>query len=231
MEIEGPTGLVSFIFSEAGIGKSALTDTAPAPKLIIDTEGKSKYFRGPKVYWDPLLEKPPVADRVIVLLKKYDTFEHIFNHLQTENPYMSCTIDSFWEAQNLLIRELFGVKQLDQQNWGEIKRKLAALVANYMLLDFQTLTMTSGAVHKDGLIRPMLDGAIVSVLSHYVDLIGYLYPEVNKETGQLDRKLLVQPIPPYATKDNTGAFPGPVLDNPNLSDMLSVYLKHIGGIE
>lgn len=224
--MEGPNSLVSLIHSEPGIGKSRLIDSAPSPRLIIDTEGKSKYFRGQKTYWDPKIETPPEADRVIVLLTQYETFEHVFGHLQVSNPFASCGIDSMWNAQKILIRELYGVDAPRRQDWGEIKRKLEALVANYMLLNFQVLTLSCGSIYKDDKIRPMLDGAITQSLAHLVDVIGYLYVEKDPQTGELVRMLQPQPVPEILAKDNTGAFPD-VIENPNLSEMLLTYNKYI----
>ena len=53
--------LTMLIHGDAGTGKSWLGNTVPAPRLILDAEGRSIYLPGgPKVTWDPR-EQAPLA--------------------------------------------------------------------------------------------------------------------------------------------------------------------------
>ena len=43
-------------------GKSTLGATAPAPVLILDAEGSTKFLPIAKVEWDPISQAPPIYD-------------------------------------------------------------------------------------------------------------------------------------------------------------------------
>lgn len=217
-------------YGDAGAGKSWLGASTPAPRLILDAEGRARYLPGgAKVYWDPIKDQPPVDDGTwetcIVKVKDFNTLLVVYQWLQSgQHPFVSVTIDSLTEAQKRYIDSLVGMNQLDMQDWGSVLRHLESLVRNYRdLVDIDSNPVTCvificGETEDEGKKRPLLQGALRKQLPYLVDVCGYLYT-VQTPEGVIERNLLIQSTPQVVAKDGTDRLKGPVIVNPNITTM------------
>ena len=109
------------------VGKSWMGDSTPAPRLILDAEGGSRFTPSKKVVWDPLTEEPPKAsedwDTCIVYVKDYDTVLKAYDWLnQSNHPFKSVVLDSISEIQQRCVDSIAGVKAMRiQGSYGSFK--------------------------------------------------------------------------------------------------------------
>lgn len=224
--------LSGLIHGDSGVGKSWLVGTCPPPVLVLDVEGRARYlpYDG-KVEWDPKRSRPPAADgtwtHCIVNVSRFDTLNTVYQWLQSgQHQFKSVALDSLMEAQKRFIDELVGMEQLQTQHWGDVLRHLEALVRSYRdltLSDANTVDVvvfTVGSkVNDSGKTVPLLQGALQNTLPYYLDFVGYLY--VVHENGTPQRNLLVQPTQTIVAKDGTGRLGGPIIPNPNLTELFN----------
>lgn len=227
----GSQTLSMLVHGEAGVGKSWLGDTAPAPRLILDAEGRSKYLpSSPKVQWNPATEEPPAPGDWVTCTAQITNFElmsRVYQWLASgQHPFKSVVLDSLMEMQKRLIDSIVGAEALRTQDWGVVLRRLESLVRSYRDLviqpenPVQCVVFTSGSKDDDGVRRPLLQGQLANTLPYYLDLVGYLYVSHDpSEQDTIERRLLVQPSPTAVAKDGTGRLQGPVLSSPNIEDI------------
>lgn len=222
--------LTLFVHGESKIGKSWLGDTVPGPRLIVDAEGRAKWTpSGPKIYWDPLREAVPVYDGTwetcIVNVTDFNTMQYVFNVLQSgQHPFVSVTLDSLMEIQKRCIDVIAGAAQLSQQDFGELLRRLEALIRAYRDLTLsdvnplKVVVFISGTQNIDGQMVPLLQGALRKTAPYYMDVAGYLFKVPTADGQQYVRRLWLEAIPQFVAGDGTGRFPQ-YIDNPNISEM------------
>lgn len=223
--------LTILLHGEAGAGKSWLTGTAPAPLLLLDVEGRSRYIpSGPKRLWDPLREDPPAADGTwnvcIVDVHDFDILQRVYQWLQSgRHQFRSVGIDSLMEAQKRYIDKLAGLRALETQDWGSVLRHLESTVRHYRDLTLEStntikcVVITVGSkIGETGRSGPQLQGALRDSIAYFMDAVGYLYTTYDSE-GRVQRNLMVQPSPTIVAKDGTGRLGGPVIAEPNLTAM------------
>lgn len=236
------TTMTLLLHADSGIGKSWLADTSPGPRLVIDLEGRAQYTPSqPKVLWDPR-NAPPRYDGTwetcIVVCPDFDTLQRVYDWLRAGNhDFVSVVVDSLMEAQKRCIDVIAPTEALQQQEWGTLLRRLEKLVRSYRdltLYPTNTLCVVVfivGSIEANGRWRPLLQGALKDTCPYYLDVVGYLYmaPQLDPDTGQTSfvRSLLVHAQPGFVAKDGTGKLPGPVITNPNLTEMVS--LLHAAG--
>lgn len=226
--------LTLFVHGEAGVGKSTLLDTMPAPRLILDAEGRSKFATGRIIYWDPYNESPPVADGTwdtcVAVVPDFDTLTRVYEWLASaQHPFVSAGVDSLMEIQKRYIDKLVGPKQLQYDDWGALLRHLEKLVrdfndlANQPINPLTVITFTCGSKPnpKTGKMGPLLQGGLRDTVPYFPDILGYMYSEFNPETGQYVRNLLVQPSQVAEAKDGTRRLATPVIPNPDISQILA----------
>jgi hypothetical protein len=239
MPYDKPATLTMLIHGDAGVGKSWLLGSAPTPLLILDAEGRARYLPGgPKVFWDPATQSPPVDDGTwtmcIVTVTKFAQLEQVRQWLQSgQHPFKSVGVDSLTEIQKRFMDDAFGSKQLETQDWGAVLRELEHIVR-----DFRDLTLSNGnsvecvafsvgsRLNSGGKIAPLLQGALKDTLPYFLDACGYLYNVMDAE-GRLQRNLLVEPRPNVIAKDGTNRLGGPVLTNPDLRSMFEGLLSGV----
>lgn len=223
------TPLTLVVHGESGAGKSWLGDTAPAPRLILDAEGGTKWTPSKKSVWVPSKgEKPPTdpEETTVVPVKDFQTLGNVYQWLQSgQHQFRSVVMDSLTEIQKRCLDNIVGTNAADQRAWGELLRKMEGLVRAYRDLTMNNgkslanVTFLCGTQMKDGTLRPHLQGQLGLTLPYYVDVLGYLGLARN-EDGDIVRKLLVAPLPGFAAKDRTGRL-GHELTNPTITDMIS----------
>lgn len=148
-----------------------------------------------------------------------------------QHPFRSVIVDSITELQKRVIDQTAGISQPTQQDWGEILRVTEDLVRKLRDLMFHPTRPLECVVfialthHRDGIFRPFVKGQLELSLPGFVDIVGYLYVEMNAIDQQLERKLLVAPIQGIDAKDRTDIVTrtyGPIVANPNLETMLGL---------
>lgn len=218
------------IHGESGSGKSWLADTMPAPRLILDAEGGSRFTPSqPKVYWDPMLEEPPMGqETVIVIVRDFHVMQQVFQWLNTgRHDFRSVGLDSVTELQKRCIDSIAGTSQMRIQDFGELLRSMEGLVRQFRDLWMHPVTpipvcclITTTKIDDKGTYRPHVQGQLNLSLPYFVDIVGYLYTALNAETAVMERKLLVTNQPGYIAKDRTDRLGAEVID-PNIEKMIT----------
>lgn len=221
------------IHGDPGVGKSHLSASTPAPRLILDTEGRAKFTPGRKIAWDPARDAPPVADgtwdTAIVRVDDFNILQQAYQWLRSgQHPFTSVSIDSLMMAQKRAIDTIAGQNQMTTQDWGTLLRRLENLVRSYHDLTLypetkvKVVVFTSGGDEGSGdggRNQPLLQGQLKKSVAYYLDAVGYMFAESDADGTGTNRFLLVHPRPNIVAKDNTGQLGGPVIANPNLAVM------------
>lgn len=207
--------LTMVLHGESGSGKSWTADTAPAPRLVLDAEGGTKFTPSRKVSWTNVNDAPPAPDGTwdtcTVTIRDYRTLQKIFTWLNSgKHPFASVVIDSLSEIQKRLIDEVAGVEQLKMQDWGAVLRKGEALVRSFRDLTMHPSNPVECVVYvcataesgDHAVYRPQLQGQLRTSLPYFVDVVGFLRVDAT-ETG-LVRHMYVQPTNGFLAKDRTG---------------------------
>ena len=228
------TTLTALLHGGPGAGKSWATNTMPAPRCILDAEGRARHLPGRKTPWDPLREAPPVADgsweTCVVTVQQTSTLNQAYAWFGSgQHPFRSLGIDSLMEIQKRTIDELVGISALQTQDWGTLLRTLERQVRQYRDLTLSEATgvecvvITVGTHERDGKYHPLLQGALRDTVPYYLDGVGYMYAAQDPETGQISRNMLIQPVGNFIAKDNTDVLTrtyGPVIPNPRIDFMV-----------
>lgn len=237
--------LAALIHGEPGAGKSWLGQTAPAPRLILDAEGGSRFAKaveadGKKrriktIAWDPHSDPPPAAgewEACIVTTRRFETVERVFEWLNIgDHPFRSVVFDSLTEIQARckdLIRT--GDEVMNERMWGILLDRMTDMVRDYRDLTFHPVKPLEAVVflaltcEKSFKFVPDLQGKLGTRMPGYVDLQGFLAPSVT-EDGAYEGRLLIRPHERYQAKDRTDTLSehyGSVIVNPNVAEMLRV---------
>jgi phage nucleotide-binding protein len=210
---ETPKFLKMIIYGESGVGKTVFASTAPNC-LFIDAEAGTMSIRD--------------AGVDVASVTKFHELLDIFEYLKHEkHNYKSVVIDSLTEMMRKSMDEVMVVSAAKnpsqdieipaQRDWGkniEQTRKMIRAFRDlpmnviFTCLTRETTDETTGVVT----IRPALSGKLSIEAPGYIDVLGYLYTQSEKE-DKIVRRLLVQPRGKYVAKDRTGKL-GIVIDNP-----------------
>ena len=219
------TTLTALLHGDPGVGKSWAGASTPAPRLILDVEGRGKFTPGRKIFWDPRTQAVPTYDgswdTCIVLCTDFDLLPQVHAILRTgQHPFVSATVDSLMMAQKRFIDKLAGLNSVTTPQWGDILRNLEGMVRDYHDLTMYPATgikvvvFTVGEddpVGGDGKNRPLLQGQLRRTVAYFVDVVGYMFAQASEDGQATNRFLLVHPRPNIVAKDNTGLLPGPVI--------------------
>lgn len=228
------TTFTALIHGESKVGKSWLGDSVPGPRLVLDSEGRAKYTpSGPKIWWDPRSGPPPAYDGTwetcVAPVAEFDLMALAFKWLRSgQHGFVSVTIDSLMEVQKRCIDAEVGTRMLMTQDWGTVLRQLESLVRSYRDLtiiennSIAVVVLIVGTQLIDGVQRPLLQGALRNTVPYYVDCTGYMFKNpTTTPDGQTSytRSLLVESQPGFVAGDGTDRLPGPIIPNPNISDI------------
>lgn len=227
--------LTQLVHGDSGVGKSWYAASGPQPVCVLDVEGRGRYLPYPnKVEWHPERgEKPPENDgtwtHCIVPVHQFQILDLAYQWFQSgQTPFRTIDLDSLMEVQKRFIDEQVGTGQLQQQDWGEVLRKLESLIRKYRdltLLDSNSIdcvVITCGTKVTDtGRRAPLLQGALKDTLPYYMDAVGYIYVVYDAATNQMQRSMLVQPTNTVVAKDGTNMLGGPVVPTPNLTELFN----------
>lgn len=186
-------------------GKSWLSSTTPAPRLMIDLEGRSKFTPAGKeaVFWDgevDPLSLPKSKSRTYILeTSNLATFDMALQWLRTgKAPFKSISLDSVMELRYLVISSLKpGVIDIPRHDWGPINKTFE----NY-LRDIRNLTQNPDCATKcimfisgaeveieTGHIKPIVKGEVGKLLPYWLDVTSYMESVTTKGGGTPYREL------------------------------------------
>lgn len=227
------------LHGESGFGKSWLCDTLPAPRCILDVEGRAKHTpSGPKIWWNPVTQAPPAAptaeapwETCVVNVNHFGLLDTCYQWFRSgQHPFRSVGVDSLMEAQKRWMDSEVPDGQLRTQDWGSVLRALETFVrnmrdiVNYDASHVDYVCIVTGSVPDErGKARPLLQGQLKNTLPYYVDVCGWLTVQPKQEdSSQVDRVLWVGPTPNAVTKYGLGPTASPYFFNPTLSEVFNV---------
>lgn len=234
--MSGMRSLSMLVHGPSKVGKSWLGDTTPAPRLILDAEGGSRFTPSRKVVWDPTTQLPPVDDgswdSCIVYVKDYETVTRAFDQLnQGDHPFKSVVLDSISEIQQRCVDSIAGIDIMKIQDWGTLLRKVSDTVRRFRDLTTHTTRPLNAVLliamtrEVSGKWKPHVQGQLMTVLPYYMDVTGYLFLQ-KLEDGSSVRRLLVTPHDQFEAGERVGGKLGDVVDHPDVSNMLdTIYGK------
>lgn len=228
--------LSMLIHGHSKVGKSTFSVTGPYPRLYLDVESASRFLPITRKVWDPR-EAPPVADGTwdtcVVYVRDYDDVLKVYQWLQIgQHQFKSFTLDSISELQVRLKEKIAGRGQLQTQQWGEILTNLAGLMRDFRDLTMhpsnplEAVVLTAMTQQRDNMYKPYLQGQLATVIPYFFDITGYLYidqvPNEDPTQAPIEvRRLLTGRHPQFEAGARVGNRIPPVLDNPNIEDMLN----------
>lgn len=239
------------IHAGAKVGKSTLAMTGPAPMLVLDAEGSTKFIPLRKIGWNPMQGPPPIWDGTwdacIVNVTTFEDMSLAYNWLVTgQHSFQTVTIDSISEVQRKLKQKLAGTEAMKMQHWGELLTKMDILIRQYRDLTLHpthpirvAVFVAETRIGKAGKWVPYMQGQIEGNLPYWVDVVGYLsvVPHIDMQTGQqytdergqpaFQRHLLTGPHPMFETGERVqGRLPHTII-NPNITEMYLTVFPHL----
>lgn len=228
-------GINMIVHGPSKAGKSYLGDTTPAPRVVLDAEAGSRFTPSTKITWDPVSQKPldliGVGDweTALVTVRDFRTVQKAYEWLYSgQHPFKSVVIDSISEVQQRAVDDIAGTNQMQTQDWGQLLRVVSDLVRKFRDLVANPVNPLDAVLfiamtrQANDVWRPYVQGQLSTTLPYYVDLVGYLAPVVQPETGELTRRLFTGTFPGYETGERVGGCLGSYIDSPDISSMLSV---------
>lgn len=223
-------------------GKSELGDTTPAPRLVLDAEGGSRWTRSPKTVWEPAMSPPPAPDGTwescLVYVRTHHDVLAAERWLRSgQHPFNSVVMDSVSEVQQRYMDSIAGSGQMQQKDWGELLREVSAMVRRFRDLIIHPthplwcvfLIAMTKEYKNTGRWRPLLQGAAQDYIPYYVDVCGYIWAEPNQT-----RHLITGPHPQFETGERvggrlpyeiTGNNRVPGMEGPDVSSMIQSILR------
>lgn len=228
----------ALIHGEPGSGKSWLSATGPAPRLLLDAEGGSRFCKRnhPMVKWDPKVGPPPEWDGVwqSCFVNVYDwlTFDAAHKWLAQEpHPFKSVVIDSFTELQKRLVDSVSGIQQPTMQQWGEILRRMedkARALRDLAVRDdnaLEAVVVICLSHKKDDQLRPFVKGSLELSLPGFFDVVLYTYTAQEEATNTMLYQGLIAPVNNIIAKDRTNVLIekyGPAVQDTKITDWLEL---------
>lgn len=237
--------LTILVYGDSGTGKSWLTQTTPAPRLVIDAEsGGARFARRmiggelvqpDSVLWDPSEGSAPVSgdwETCFVKIRTYQDLVDVYTELN-DNPheFQSIVLDSLTEIQGKCKETLrTGDEVMNERMWGVLLDRMENLVKSFRDLrqhpsfPVQCVMVVALSSVKDGKHTPMVQGSLRDKLPGWMDVIGVLNPATNDE-GEWEGRMLIRASDRFLAKDRTHTLTeeyGPVIKNPDVGQMLAV---------
>lgn len=235
--------LIIALYGDPGTGKTPASHTAPAPRLILDTEGGSQFVRGRKVNWDPQRELPPAADGTwdtcTVQCRDWATFEAAFSYLHSgQHAFTSVVVDSLSELQKRCRDLIFATglaqgrgeaDEMNERRWGVLLQKMEKTVRE--LRDLKThpvrpisvVVLICLADEFNGKKMPLIQGGLKKSFTGFVDVMGYVSADLEGNVS-----MCVQPRAMHIAKDRTTTLPsdiGAPFDIANIQQFVTTTLE------
>ena len=229
------------VYGKSKQGKSTLSLTTPAPRLILDTESAARFLKTKKVYWDPTRDAPPEDDGTwetcIVSVDNIRKAKRAYEYLKAgKHPFNSVILDSISELQEKVKGETTNRSQPKIQEWGTIGAEMAYLAGDLRDLTTNAVqpvksvlivaTSTDPRYDEHGNIvakgRPAAQGSFKEKVQYYFDAVGYVYladvPDENGEVQQV-QCLQVKASDKYEVGTRAPDLPN-IIAEPNINDIV-----------
>lgn len=234
-------GISLLIHGPAKSGKTSLADTAPAPRLFLDVEsGGSDFTPSKKIHWDPRKDKPPVDDGTwetcVVYIREPGDIDKAYEWLNSgQHPFRSAVLDSITEDQVQVIEKTTGGGDMDLKKWGKVLQEVGGMARKFRNLVTHPVkpldaVVIIAATHKrdgTGNWTPFVQGQLRVSLPYLYDMLAYLGEPIRNADGTVTRRLLTGPQAGYDAGGRFEALLPHVIDNPNITDMLSTIRESI----
>jgi hypothetical protein len=225
--------LTMVVYGESKVGKSTFAVTSPYPRLMLDVEGGHRFLPINVKYWDPIREKPPVADGTwdtcVVVVRDYDDVLKAYEWLRSgQHQFKSLIIDSISELQVKLFDKLAGNEQIKMQQWGEVLRHMGGFLrdirdlTSHPTAPLEAVVLTAMAKpDKDGRMHPYLQGQLAVQVPYFYDLLGAVIVEnvPNSDPTQPPhrvRRMLVESTPQYEAGERVQGRLGTIVEQGDL---------------
>ena len=174
----------------------------------------------------------------IAPIKSLADIDAWYEYLKVENPksqeFQTLAIDGFTDVAELALQEaLADIHEKDSNrdpdqpgidHWNRVAINVRRCIRNFrdLPLTFIATALAKDTYDKEGAMytTPSITGKLAAELGAYVDIIGYLYAETDKETKLPVRKLRTTRTDKIQAKDRTRRLPA-VIENPSLPDILN----------
>lgn len=238
------------VHAASKVGKTTLGATSPFPILDMDAEGGSKFLPGSEflmailgrpiriIYWDPA-QPPPYWDGswdvAVVRVHSWNVVQQVYRQIVTgRHQFQTVMVDSISEIQRRAKNELIGTDQMKIQHWGQLLTVMDNVIRGFRDLTNDpynpvrvALFISETRENQKGKYVPYMQGQISIALPYWMDIVGYLYVDQVQTVdgaGQAVvspiRRLLVAPHPMFEAGERVQGLVGPVIDNPNISEIL-----------
>lgn len=239
--------LSMLIHADSKIGKTTLAATSPAPLLILDAEGGSKFlplsptlaqmYGRPIVLasWNPLQGPPPrydgTWDFVVINVNSWQTVTATYSWLlSAEHDFQSLVVDSVTEIQRRCKAQLKGTEAMKIQDWGDLLVQMDMIIRGLRDLTLHPIHPLRVVVFigetrqgRDGKWKPYMQGQIEVALPYWMDIVGYLHiahmPDANGQLTIPVRRLLITQHPQFEAGERVQGRLGQYVDNPNITVM------------
>jgi hypothetical protein len=163
------------------------------------------------------------------LIRDFGNLSHCYQWLAAgKHPFRSVVVDSISEVQQRCVDAIAGTEQMKIQDWGELARKVSALVRSYRDLLVHPTNPLDAVVFtamtkqgQDGKFYPYVQGQLATSLPYYIDVIGFLKAQISEE-GQFTNFLLTKPHLNYEAGDRTGIYQT-IITNPRIDEMVDQF--------
>ena len=226
--------LTMVIYGQSKTGKSTLSVTAPAPRLLLDVEGGARFLPIKPVAWDPTTQAPPedtgTWDTCVVTMTQFGTLQKVYEWLQSGNhPFKSVIIDSVTEAQVKIVDSVAGRSQVKMQDWGEILRSTTGLLRDLRDLTMHPTNPLTSVIliameseDQNGKKRPWLQGKSGVTLPYLFDITGHLrvdeYPNPDPTQPNIRvRRLVIGPNEDAVAGERVGGRLGEIVEEGDLN--------------
>lgn len=224
--------LTMVIHGESGVGKSWLADSAPGPRLILDTEGGVGWTPSKKEAWD-CKNEPPDSDSVVVTVRKLEDAQRAYGWLNSgKHPFRSVIFDSLTEMQKRIKRSVRSATGMQTQDWGKLLEKMEDVVSAFRDLTLHPSKPVENVLFvcgtkiegETGRQRPMLQGQMGTSLPYYVDVVAYMALVTGEEEAEYTRRAIFLPIQNIVAKDRTDKL-GTFMDDPTIEKIRALARK------
>jgi len=224
----------------SGVGKTPLANTAPGPRLMIDSEGGYQWLRTPVVMWDPRTD-PALLEinedtTVVVRANDLEPINQCLSWLvKGAHPFRSVIIDSLTELQEKAKKSI-NTGPFEQRDWGLLLERLNNLILVFKELtenkvkpvDCVVLTAGSFISDKTGKVSPYVQGGLALKLPYKVAVLAHL-----ARSDEDKPYMVIKPVGGIEGKDRTGYLQetyGPTIkagesNKLDLSELLKVVNK------
>lgn len=239
-------GLALLVHGGPGTGKSTLANTAPGPRLWLDTEAAGEYLTGKVITWNDLGTLPDGIDEnttVIVNVigdQSMAIFQSVYQWLVTgKHPFRSVIVDSLTALQKRVVDKQSPVGGGDP-DYVTIARVFDRMVRELKDMKVHQTNPLDAVVFiceteqkiNDKIVGPFQPGLIGKAgasVAHIPDVCGFTQLHFDEE-GKPYQTLIIMPFSNVTAKDRTSppgvnglsAVYGHTITNPNLPEMIQV---------